>query len=164
LLPAVESLELPVDLIDSLVKEPKQVLVTRRSTMDELVVNGGSVSTLVETPIITSNIDVELPEAPVSLVTQRIDCWCEELAFDKSPEAVFMLEGLKNGFTLTDSDLLPTSFCCKNYGSTLGENKEAVQLQIAEEIRAGRYVVCPESPFLVSSLGAILKPNKWMYV
>jgi hypothetical protein len=136
-----------------------EVVVTTQEVVDQDEVFAVVESTLVETPVKTWNKDF-LPDAPVSLVTQRIGVWCDELSFDKSAEAVFVLDGLKNGFTLTDSDLIPSSFCCKNYGSTLGDNKAAVQSQIEEEIREGRYVVCPDSPYLVSSLGAILKPNK----
>jgi hypothetical protein len=48
----------------------------------------------------------------------------------------------------------------RNYKSATMENGRVVELQIKGEIAEGRYVICEEAPLLVSSLGAIVKPNK----
>jgi hypothetical protein len=79
-----------------------------------------------------------LLQAPKSLVSQRLNEWIFELDFDDSEESKIVLDGIAVGFTLTDGDLVPSPFCCKNYASATQANNKAVELQIMEEITEGR--------------------------
>jgi hypothetical protein len=60
---------------------------------------------------------------------------------------------------LTDVDVDPDSFFRKNYASTLLANKSKVEATIRKEIQDCRYIVTESQPIVVSSIGAIPKPN-----
>ena len=84
------------------------------------------------------------------------EAWARELAND--PDKEFIMQGVTQGFKITDVSELPPSACCKNYGSTK-VNCDKVEQTILAEIAAGNYVVCTEKPHVVSALGAIPKPQ-----
>ena len=68
------------------------------------------------------------------------------------------MEGVKNGFCLTDSNVRVSQVEVDNYSSAT-ENREAVEKQIFEEISEGRYVITRNKPTIVSALGAIPKKS-----
>jgi hypothetical protein len=76
------------------------------------------------------------------------------------PNKEFLINGVKYGFNRVDEDIKPKGFLRENYKSASVENKIKVEAQLNFEIDCGRYVVCPGPPIIVSSIGAIPKPNK----
>jgi hypothetical protein len=97
---------------------------------------------------------------PVSKMTLCWDKWKEEL----DPEYVktsYILEGIKHGFLINDCFLDIVSSVRSNYNSTfLPDAIESVEKQIRLEMELGRYIVCDNLPYIVSSLGAIPKTDK----
>ena len=63
------------------------------------------------------------------------------------------------GFKIVDDNICSKSFLRSNYRSATIDGKEKVEAQLNLEIESGRYVVCPSAPLIVSSIGAIPKPN-----
>jgi hypothetical protein len=96
-----------------------------------------------------------VPIVPPSPVTDCLEVWRTELVGDSN--AAFILDGIENGFKLVDSNVDPPTSRCRNYKSTLGENRDLVEAQIKKEVDMGRYIVCEDPPQLVSALGAIPK-------
>ena len=90
-------------------------------------------------------------------MTACIDLWKLELADDFNKDV--LLSGIEHGFAITDLDVTPLSTCCTNYGSVFGSNKLQVETNIIKEITNCRYIVVSEKPLVVSSLGAVPKPN-----
>jgi len=89
---------------------------------------------------------------------RQIDVWAKELSGDI--DADFILAGITSGFNILDENVDIKPAFGKNYKSaTAIETCEAVEAQILEEIDCGNYVPCETKPTLVSSLGAIPKPN-----
>ena len=88
-------------------------------------------------------------------VTKCIDAWNDELLGDLDRD--YLLEGLKEGFNIIDSDYIPHSMNRSNYKSTAGVNKVKVETRILEEIEKGNYIVCDRKPSVCSALGAIPK-------
>ena len=86
-----------------------------------------------------------------------IDVWETEL--DGDLEADYILDGIRNGFKLTDQDFEPVSVLRRNYRSASELNKEKSEGNIKTEIQKGRYIVVAEKPLVVSSIGAMPKPN-----
>jgi hypothetical protein len=86
-----------------------------------------------------------------------VDVWEAELANDDQSE--YLLDGIKNGFKLTDQDFEPVSVLRKNYLSASVTNEVKAEGNIKVEIQKGRYIVVPSKPLVVSSIGAVPKPN-----
>ena len=86
----------------------------------------------------------ERPIVPPAPVTLREQVWRSELHDD--PNALFILNGISQGFSLVDTEDVPSSFLCKNYKSSAVENRPLVEKQILKEIDIGRYIVCNEPP------------------
>jgi hypothetical protein len=92
-------------------------------------------------------------------MTKCMKRWEEEL-----PETLasrgYILKGLAEGFQITDnSEDMDTCFR-KNYRSAEQDiSREIVEAQIQTEVSCGRYIICDEKPYVVSSLGAIPKKN-----
>jgi hypothetical protein len=94
---------------------------------------------------------------PTASVTRCIHVWEKELA--DSSDKSFILEGLKDGFKIVDSETVPLSCERENYKSTAGDNYVKVEEVIMKEMSANLYVKAESKPQIVSSLGAIPKPN-----
>jgi hypothetical protein len=86
-----------------------------------------------------------------------ITAWETELEGD--PQSEYILDGIRNGFKLTDQDFEPVSVLRKNYLSASVTNKVKSEGNIKVEIQKGRYIVVPNKPLVVSSIGAVPKPN-----
>jgi hypothetical protein len=100
---------------------------------------------------------ITLPKAPMSRMTASVSCWKSELSAIGHND--YLLEGVTNGFKIVDDDISPVGFLRENYKSASIENKAKVESQLNFEIECGRYVVCTGPPNIVSSIGAIPKPN-----
>ena len=99
-----------------------------------------------------------MPKVPPSPLTLKYATWESELENDEDKE--FLLDGIKNGFRITESDYVPEQVECDNYKSATGaENRHKAEQQILEEIAEGRYVVVSGKPVIISSLGAVKKPD-----
>jgi hypothetical protein len=59
---------------------------------------------------------------PVAKVTECVDVWETELELDIDKE--FVLSGIKEGFSIVDLDVSNESTFCRNYKSTLCENRQ----------------------------------------
>jgi hypothetical protein len=100
----------------------------------------------------------ETPTVPPSPLTVNYSTWEHELKDDEDRD--FLLDGIKNGFRITDPAYVPQQVECENYKSATGDdNRQKVEQQILEEVALGRYVVVSDKPVIVSSLGAIEKPD-----
>lgn len=82
--------------------------------------------------------------------------WTVELEGDSDRE--FIMNGVREGFSIVDSDQLPPPVYCKNYGSTRA-NFIKVEQSIRAEIAAGNYEICDTKPRVISALGAIPKKD-----
>ena len=72
----------------------------------------------------------------------------------------FILDGLTNGFHLISPDSIVTPAEVPNYRSaTSTDVRDKVEKQIRDEIQMGNYVITRTKPSIVSTLGAIPKPN-----
>ena len=74
------------------------------------------------------------------------------------PDRSFLLQGLREGFRVVDSDIVPHPAEVDNYKSAL-DNSKLVEDQINIEVGEGRYAIVSEKPAIVSALGAIKKPD-----
>ena len=76
------------------------------------------------------------------------------------PKREFIMEGIKNGFKLSELDKPDPArpVLMKNYFSAF-KYRNAVEHQILEEIENGRYLLVKNPPKIVSALGAIPKKN-----
>ena len=83
--------------------------------------------------------------------------WSLELGSD--PNRDYILDGIGNGFCLTDTNFVPKETFMKNYASASVIGKDAVERNINIELDLGRYIVVDKKPFIVSSIGAVPKPN-----
>ena len=110
-------------------------------------------SKIMETvPVLDSIFDVYVPKAKV---TEQIEVWTHELLGDDQAE--YLLDGLKNGFSIVDSNAVPPRTFRRNYKSTMNENKLKVEKRIQEGIENGHYIVVGDRPNNVSALGAVPK-------
>ena len=101
-----------------------------------------------------------LPTPPLELSALCYDVWCRELTGDDHSDNVTLLEGIKHGFHIVDSEVCPEYASMSNYKSaTCSDNFAMVQAQIVEELEEGRYIVSLEKPQIVSALGAIPKTS-----
>ena len=101
--------------------------------------------------------DTVTPPLPPSFIpTLNVKAWEKHLLDD--PDRLWILDGVKHGFKITNSPITPTTTHVKNYQSAL-RNREAVEKQINEELTEGRYVITDEPAIIMSALGAINKPD-----
>jgi hypothetical protein len=70
-----------------------------------------------------------------------ITAWESELVDD--PNSEYILDGIRNGFKLTDQDFEPFSVLRKNYLSASVTNKVKAEGNIKVEIQKGHYIVVP---------------------
>lgn len=72
----------------------------------------------------------------------------------------FILEGVNNGFRITNiDDHGMTSRQANHPSATAAANRDAVEAQIITEINNGRYIICSNPPNIISALAAIPKPD-----
>ena len=85
--------------------------------------------------------------------------WEEELQGDIDRE--FILEGIRNGFDIIDTDAEPNPVHCENHRSAQPGSPlyDQASKQILHEIGMGNYEVVSEPPDIVSPLGVIAKPD-----
>ena len=85
-----------------------------------------------------------------------MEVWERELLDD--PDRDYLLNGVRNGFDIVNTVCAPAPAECDNYRSC-DAARDAVEAQILEEIKEGRYLVTSTKPQIISSLGAIPKPD-----
>lgn len=97
-----------------------------------------------------------------SLIAQHYEVWQKEL--DKDPDREFILSGLRNGFSLIDSDIdinqnvVPVE--TQNHKSARDPKLfAAINNQILCEMEDDNYVLVQDKPKIVSPLAAIPKPS-----
>jgi hypothetical protein len=96
---------------------------------------------------------------PVSQMTKCLEKWRSEMGVDFD-KAAYILEGIQHGFLITDCFLDIVSSRRANYKSTfLPEAICSVEKQIKLEMELGRYVICENIPYIISSMGAIPKAD-----
>ncbi len=89
-----------------------------------------------------------------SSIASAYDVWDQELQDDVDRD--YLLDGIKYGFHLTDSEavLHPASF--PNHKST-EDSRAAVEKELRSQIAAGHYVIASEPASIISPLAAIPK-------
>ena len=88
------------------------------------------------------------------------DTWATELEGD--PDRDYILDGIKNGFALidTDSQLPSESVETENYRSATSPTvRDKVERQIIEELAEGNYSFTDTKPLITSAIGAIPKTD-----
>ena len=90
------------------------------------------------------------------LPTLCLSAWEHELCEDEHKE--FLLEGISQGFKITNSTAQPQKVKMDNYKSAI-LNKDLVEEQIKVEIAENRYVPMPQPAVITSAIGAIPKPG-----
>ena len=85
--------------------------------------------------------------------------WESELEDDQDKD--FLLNGIRNGFSIIDEAVEVTPVQCGNHpsakpGSPLYAKASA---QVRREIEAGNYVICDDQPDIISPMAAIPKPD-----
>lgn len=76
------------------------------------------------------------------------------------PARGFILDGVKNGFSIVDVSSIVTPAEAPNHPSaTNPNNKVKVEALIKEELRAGHYLVVDSKPMIISPLAAVPKAN-----
>ncbi len=91
-------------------------------------------------------------------MASKLSVWQRELQSD--PDRDFLLTGIEHGFYITDENVVFQPVERDNYTSaTHPQIRDSVEQQILSELAEGNYLVCQEKPTIVSSLGAIVKPN-----
>jgi hypothetical protein len=85
-----------------------------------------------------------------------LQAWEKYLVNDH--DKTWILDGVANGFKITNRPVTPTTAHVNNYQSALN-NRTAVEKQIREEITEGRYIITDKPATIVSALGAIDKPD-----
>lgn len=86
----------------------------------------------------------------------KLPAWQEELRADKDKE--FLLNGLKHGFRITDSDNTVQSVEQRNHKSAF-EHRNAVEKELIDQINKGHYIISSRKPSIVSALAAIPKDD-----
>ena len=110
-----------------------------------------------DTPAIKKLLNVSAsPRHGLSLC---LSAWEEELENDVDRE--FILNGIRNGFDIIDTDASPVPVECENHksaqpGAPLYDQATA---QVLKEIQMGHYEVVSEPPSIVSPMGCIPKPD-----
>ena len=99
---------------------------------------------------------LDIPSAPACPKTLNLAAWENELCDD--PDRDYLLHGIKYGFNIVNDSKQPETIECDNYRSC-DAARDAVEAQILEEIREGRYLVTSHKPTIISALGALPKPD-----
>ena len=87
----------------------------------------------------------------------RLEAWQALLPQD-DPYRDFLLNGIENGFKVTDVPHTGPPIWLDNYSSaTAPQFRQAIERQINEELLNGRYVCASHRPKIISPLGAIPK-------
>lgn len=95
---------------------------------------------------------------PPSPLSQALVVWAHELKGDF--DADFLLDGIAEGFFITNPGSRFVPVDCKNYSSaTCAETADKVERQINIELEAGRYIKVCDKPTIVSSIGAVPKSD-----
>ena len=87
----------------------------------------------------------------------NLNAW--ELELQNDPHRDFLLQGIKHGFKIVDTEDPPKRAEMENYMSTK-KHHHLVEEQIKTEIENGCYIITKEKPQLISALGAIPKADK----
>lgn len=85
--------------------------------------------------------------------------WEEELENDCDKQ--FLLNGIKNGFDIIDSEVQVTPASCKNHPSATPSSplfKKATK-QVKKELECGNYIICDKPHKIISPMAAIPKPD-----
>ena len=94
---------------------------------------------------------------PEHSLSNHLNRWEEELLNDH--DSPFLLQGIRDGFRITDPDRTLKPAEVSNYYDTSPEVVNKVAEQIITEVKNGRYVITDSKPTIVSGLGAIIKPS-----
>ena len=101
-----------------------------------------------------------LPTPPLEPSALCYDVWCRELTDDDHSDNATLLEGIKHGLHIVDSEVCPDCASMSNYKLAIrSDNFAMVQAPIVEELEEGRYIVSSDKPQIVSALGAIAKSS-----
>ena len=89
----------------------------------------------------------------------RLTAWEEELQDDVDRE--FILNGIKHGFDIIDTDANPEPVECSNHKSAQPDSTlyDQATAQVLKEIQMGHYEVISEPPRIVSPMGVIPEPE-----
>jgi hypothetical protein len=90
-------------------------------------------------------------------MTEKLENW--KIFLKNDFDSDYLLAGIEHGFHIVSPSVRPVSSACVNYKSALCENKLLSEEQIMVEINKDRYILCETKPHIISSLGAIIKPN-----
>ena len=77
------------------------------------------------------------------------------------PDRDFILNGLRKGFNIIDTDAVPSPVQCENHSSARPGSRlygKATD-QILREIRMGHYQVVHEPPEIIIPIGVLPKPD-----
>ena len=88
--------------------------------------------------------------------------WASLLSSGKNwdEDALFILDGVYNGFRVIDPDATIPTYECKNYQSCFnGDNYPKMCAILQNELDAGKVSIAVTKPLQIHSLGAIPKPN-----
>ena len=97
-------------------------------------------------------------ETPVHSLSDHITVWEAELGLSGDPDTDFLLDGIINGFRLTDTGSRFDDVETDNYASTTAPGAvELVHQQVQMEVDNGWYIRTATKPTIVSALGAIPK-------
>ena len=97
------------------------------------------------------------PKATSAINTLHFEAWCRLLPME-TEDREFILDGVKSCFRLCTKfgPHYPTNR--ENYASAF-KVREKVEIQLRNELALGNYVITKKIPTIVSSLGAVPKPN-----
>ena len=82
-----------------------------------------------------------------------------ELELRTDPNRDYLLEGIEHSFCLIDLDFVSKPVHMKNYASATTTDKLKVEGNIHVEIGQSRYIITDKKHYIVSSIGAVPKPN-----
>ena len=94
----------------------------------------------------------------ISPLSAALPVWEKELEEDE--DRVFIIDGIKNGFRLTEENLDVKSVECNNYVSaTRSDRIQVVESQLKEEIKLGHFIKTAKKPIIVNAIGDVPKNN-----
>ena len=92
----------------------------------------------------------------------RPAAWCNMLCYDEmwDEDALFILDGVYNGFAVVDKDADISTYCCSNYNSCFkDDNYNKMSSILKSELDSDKLSFAAASPHQVHALGAVPKPN-----
>ena len=92
----------------------------------------------------------------IASISNKLDEWEHELKDDKDRH--FILEGVRQGFRITDEDSVAVSAVSKNHRSATVYS-DLVEKELLSQIEQGNYIVSSEKPTIVSPIAAIPKED-----